>query len=153
MKFETIAIHTGDKPDKTYGAITMPIYQTSTFVFEDVGKTKAGYDYSRTANPTRKILEETIARLEGGKAGFCFATGMAAETTVLHLLKAGDHVISGDDVYGGTYRLMENVMKPFGVETTFMRLNDRKKIEAAIRPNTRLLWLGTPSHPLLNITD
>ena len=152
MEIETTSIHAGDRPDRLYGAVGTPIYQTSTFAFEDIGKTK-GYDYSRTANPTRKILEDTIARLEGGKAGFCFATGMAAETTVLHLLKAGDHVISGDDVYGGTYRLMENVMKPFGVETTFMRLNDRKKIEAAIRPNTRLLWLETPSNPLLNITD
>ena len=152
MEIETTSIHAGDRPDRLYGAVGTPIYQTSTFAFEDIGKTK-GYDYSRTANPTRKILEDTIARLEGGKAGFCFATGMAAETTVLHLLKAGDHVISGDDVYGGTYRLMENVMKPFGVETTFMRLNDRKKIESAIRPNTRLLWLETPSNPLLNITD
>src|SRR3990170_9047079 len=127
MKFETIAIHTGDKPDKAYGAITMPIYMTSTFVFEDVGKTKAGYDYSRTANPTRKALEETIARLEGGKAGFAFATGMAAEATAIHLLKAGDHVICGDDVYGGTYRLLENVMRHFGVATTFLRLGDRRE--------------------------
>lgn len=152
MKFETIAIHTGDRPDKAFGAITMPIYMTSTFVFEDVGKTK-GYDYSRTANPTRKTLEDTIARLEGGKAGFAYATGMAAETTVIHLLKAGDHVISGDDVYGGTYRLFQNVMTNLGVEFTFLRLDDRRKIEAAIRPNTRMLWLETPSNPLLNIID
>ncbi|MFH1647998.1 MAG: PLP-dependent aspartate aminotransferase family protein [Chloroflexota bacterium] len=152
MEIETLSIHAGERPDPAYGAVGTPIYQTSTFAFYDVGKNK-GYDYSRTANPTRKILEETIARLEGGKAGFCFATGMAAETTVLHLLKAGDHVISGDDVYGGTFRLLENVMRPFGVETTFMRLNDRRKIEAAIRPNTRMIWLETPSNPLLNITD
>lgn len=152
MKFETAAIHTGDRPDRTYGAVTAPIYQTSTFAFEDVGKTR-GYDYSRTANPTRKTLEETIARLEGGKAGFAFATGMAAETTVIHLLKAGDHIISGDDVYGGTYRLFQNVMTSFGLEFTFLRMNDRKKIEEAIRPNTRMLWLETPSNPLLNITD
>ena len=152
MRFETISVHAGDRPDKRYGAISVPIYQTSTFVFEDVGKTR-GFDYSRTANPTRKVLQDTIAQLEGGKAGFAFATGMAAEATVLHLLKAGDHVISGDDVYGGTYRLLQNVMTDFGIEVTFLRLDNRKKIEAAIRPNTRMLWLETPSNPLLNIVD
>ena len=108
MRFDTLAIHTGDRPDRTFGAISTPIYQTSTFVFKDVGKT-SGYDYSRTANPTRKVLEDTIARLEGGKAGFAFATGMAATTTVVHLLKAGDHVIAGDDIYGGTYRLFQTL--------------------------------------------
>ncbi len=152
MRFETIAIHAGERPDRAFGAVSVPIYQTSTFVFEDVGKTR-GYDYSRTANPTRKALEETIARLEGGRAGFAFATGMAAETTVMHLLKAGDHVISGDDVYGGTYRLFNNVMRDFGLEFSFVRMDNRKRIEAAIRPNTRMLWLETPSNPLLNITD
>jgi len=152
MKFETIAIHAGERPDKAYGAVSPPIYQTSTFAFADVGKT-TGYDYSRTANPTRKILEDTIAGLEGGKAGFAFATGMAAETTVIHLLKAGDHVISGDDIYGGTYRLFENVMKPLGLEFTYVRMDSRAKIEKAIRPNTKMLWLETPSNPLLNIVD
>jgi len=152
MRFETLAIHAGERPDAAFGAISVPIYQTSTFVFEDVGKTR-GYDYSRSANPTRKVLEDTIARLEGGKAGFAFATGMAAEATVIHLLKAGDHVISGDDVYGGTYRLFQNVMRDFGLEFTFLRMDDREKIERAIKPNTRMLWLETPSNPLLNITD
>jgi len=152
LNFETLAIHAGERPDATTGAISVPIYQTSTFVFEDVGKTR-GWDYSRTANPTRKVLEDTIAKLEGGKSGFAFATGMAAETTVMHLLKTGDHVISGDDVYGGTYRLFQDVMKDFGLEFTFLRLNDRKKIEEAIKPNTRMLWLETPSNPLLNIVD
>lgn len=152
MRFETLAIHAGERPDATFGAISVPIYQTSTFVFEDVGKTR-GYDYSRTANPTRKVLEDTIAQLEGGKAGFAFATGMAAEATVIHLLEAGSHVISGDDVYGGTYRLFENVMRDFGLEFTFLRMDNRQTIEAAIKPNTRMLWLETPSNPLLNITD
>ena len=152
MRFETLAIHAGERPDVTYGAISVPIYQTSTFVFEDVGKTR-GYDYSRTANPTRKVLEDTIARLEGGKAGFAFATGMAAEATAIHLLKAGDHVISGDDVYGGTYRLFQDVMRDFGLEFTFLRLDDREKIEQAIKPNTKMIWLETPSNPLLNIID
>ncbi|TET17507.1 MAG: PLP-dependent transferase [Dehalococcoidia bacterium] len=152
MRFETIAIHAGERPDATFGAVSVPIYQTSTFVFEDVGKTR-GYDYSRTANPTRKVLEDTIAQLEGGKAGFAFATGMAAEATVMHLLKAGDHVISGDDVYGGTYRLFQNVMRDFGLEFTFLRMDDRRRIEQAIKPNTKMLWLETPSNPLLNIVD
>jgi cystathionine beta-lyase/cystathionine gamma-synthase len=152
MRFETLAIHAGERPDKTFGAISVPIYQTSTFAFEDIGKTR-GYDYSRTANPTRKVLEDTIAQLEGGKAGFAFATGMAAEATVIHLLKAGDHVISGDDVYGGTYRLFEDVMRDFGLEFSFLRMNDRRRIEEAIKPNTKMLWLETPSNPLLNIVD
>jgi len=152
MKFETIAIHAGERPDRAFGAVSVPIYQTSTFVFEDVGKTR-GYDYSRTANPTRKVLEDTIAQLEGGKAGFAFATGMAAETTVIHLLKAGDHVISGGDIYGGTYRLFQDAMRDFGLEFTFLRMDDRKRIEEAIKPNTKMLWLETPSNPLLNIVD
>ena len=152
MRFETIAIHAGDRPDAATGAVSVPIYQTSTFVFEDVGKTR-GWDYSRTANPTRKVLEDTIARLEGGKAGFAFATGMVAETTVMHLLKTGDHVISGDDVYGGSYRLFQDVMHAFGLEFTFLRMDNRERIEEAIKPNTRMLWLETPSNPLLNIVD
>ena len=152
MRFETLTIHAGERPDRAFGAASVPIYQTSTFVFKDVGKTK-GYDYSRTANPTRKVLEDTIAQLEGGKAGFAFATGMAAETTIMHLLKAGDHVISGDDVYGGTYRLFQDVMPNFGLEFTFLRMDNRARIEDAIKPNTRMLWLETPSNPLLNIVD
>jgi cystathionine gamma-lyase/cystathionine beta-lyase len=152
MKFETIAIHAGERPDVAYGAVSAPVYLTSTFAFEDVGKTR-GYDYSRTANPTRKILENTIAQLEGGKAAFAFATGMAAETTVAHLLKAGDHVISGDDVYGGTYRLFQNVMRDFGVEFTFLRMDNEQRVEEAIKPNTKMMWLETPSNPLLNIVD
>ncbi len=152
MKFETSAIQAGERPDKTFGAIAVPMYQTSTFTFEDVGKPRS-YDYSRTANPTRKVLEDTIAQLEGGKAGFAFATGMAAETTVIHLLKAGDHVISGDDVYGGTYRLFQNIMCNFGLEFTFLRMDSRQTIEQAIKPNTKMLWIETPSNPLLNIVD
>jgi cystathionine gamma-lyase/cystathionine beta-lyase len=152
MRFETLAIHSGRKPDPATGALATPIYQTSNFVFQDVGVTR-GYDYSRTANPTRKALEDCIAALEGGQAGFAFSSGMAAETTVMHLLKAGDHVISGDDVYGGTYRLFERVMKDFGLEFTFLRMDDRRRIEEAIRPNTRMIWIETPSNPLLNIVD
>ncbi len=152
MRFETLAIHGGDREDRAFGAVALPIYQTSTFAFEDIGKTR-GFDYSRSGNPTRRVLEDTIAQLEGGKAGFACATGMAAETVAIHLLKAGDHVVSGDDVYGGTYRLFQDVMQSFGIEFTFLRMDDRRKIEEAIRPNTRMLWLETPSNPLLNITD
>jgi cystathionine beta-lyase/cystathionine gamma-synthase len=152
MRFETLAIHAGERPDKAFGAVSVPIYQTSTFAFKDVGKTR-GYDYSRTANPTRKVLEDTLAKLEGGVAGFAFATGMAAETTVAHLLKAGDHLISADDVYGGTYRLFRDVMPALGLEITFMRMNSKQEIEQAIKSNTRMIWMETPSNPLLNITD
>jgi cystathionine beta-lyase/cystathionine gamma-synthase len=152
MRFETMAIHAGNRPDATTGAVSVPIYQTSTFVFEDVGKTR-GWHYSRAGNPTRKVLEDTIARLEGGKAAFAFATGMAAETTLMHLLKAGDHIISAEDIYGGTYSLFQDVMPAFGLEFTFVRMDDRKRIERAIKPNTRMLWLETPSNPLLNIVD
>ena len=152
MRFETRAIHHAREPDPTTGALATPIYQTSNFVFQDVGVTR-GYDYSRTANPTRKALENCIAALEEGKAGFAFASGMAAETTIMHLLKAGDHVISGDDIYGGTHRLFERVMKDFGLEFTFLRMDDRGRIEDAIRPNTTMMWIETPSNPLLNIVD
>jgi cystathionine beta-lyase/cystathionine gamma-synthase len=150
--FETSTIHAGNKPDKAYGAISFPIYQTSNFAFSDFGKTK-GYDYTRSGNPTRRVLEDTIARLEGGNAGFAFSSGMSAITTVIHLLKAGDHVICGNDIYGGTYRLFENVMKNFGIQFTFIRLNDKKQIEKVIRPETKLIWLESPSNPLLNIID
>jgi len=152
MRFETAAIHSGERPDPATGAIVSPIYQTSTFVFEDIGKTR-GYDYSRTANPTRRVLEDTIARLEGGKTGFAFATGMAAEATVMHLLREGDHVISQEDVYGGTYRLFDDVMKQFGLEFTFLKMDDGNEIDAAIKPNTKMIWIETLSNPLLNIVD
>ncbi|KTB49292.1 cystathionine gamma-synthase [Dehalogenimonas alkenigignens] len=152
MNFETAAIHSGERPDKCYGALSVPIYQTSNFVFEDIGKTR-GYDYTRSGNPTRKVLEDTIARLEGGHAAFACATGMAAIATALHLLKVGDHVISCDDIYGGTYRLFQSVMSRFGIEITFACLRSRAELEAAIQPNTRMIWLETPSNPLLNITD
>ncbi|OGO01773.1 MAG: cystathionine gamma-synthase [Chloroflexi bacterium RBG_13_53_26] len=152
MRFETLAIHAAGGPDSATGALIPPIYQTSTFVFEDVGRTR-GYDYSRTSNPTRSALEKTVAALEGGKAGFAFATGMAAEATVICLLGQGDHVICGDDVYGGTYRLFQSVMTGFGLEFSFLRMDERRRIEDAIRPSTKMLWIETPSNPLLNIVD
>jgi len=153
MRFETIAIHAGERPDESTGAVSVPIYQTATFAWEDVDKKRKGYWYSRMGNPTRKVLEDTVARLEGGKAGFAFVTGMAAEMTILHLLKAGDHIISTDDVYGGTYHLFQNIMRDFGLEFSFIRMDSRQKIEEAIKPNTRMLWIETPSNPLLNVVD
>jgi len=153
MRFETVAIHAGERPDTAFGAVSMPIYQTATYAWEDVDKKRKGYWYSRMGNPTRKALEDTMAKLEGGKAGFAFATGMAAETTIMFLLKTGDHVISTDDVYGGTYRLFQDVMQNFGLEFTFLRMDSRQTIEEAIKPNTRMLWIETPSNPLLNVVD
>jgi len=153
MKFETISIHAGERPDESTGAVSVPIYQTATYAWKDVDTKRKGYWYSRMGNPTRKVLEDTVAKLEGGKAGFAFATGTAAATTIMHLLKAGDHVICTDDVYGGTYHLFQDIMTDFGLEFTFIRMDSPQKIEEAIRPNTRMLWVETPSNPLLNIVD
>jgi cystathionine gamma-lyase/cystathionine beta-lyase len=152
MRFETDAIHAGHRPDKAYGAISVPIYQTSTFAFEDIGKT-SGFEYSRIGNPTRRVLEETIAKLEGGKAGFACASGLAAESVVIHLLKAGDHVVAVEDIYGGTYRLFQDVMTHFGLEFSFIKMGNQEAIEKAIKPNTRMIWVETPSNPLLHIVD
>jgi len=153
MRFETIAIHAGERPDKATGAVSVPIYQTSTYAWKDIGTTTCGIDYSREANPTRNALQDTLVALEGGHAGFAFATGIAAELTTLFLLKPGDHVISVDDVYGGTYRLFHDVMSGFGLEFSFVKMNSRSNIEKALKPNTKMLWLETPSNPLLNIID
>ncbi|AEG17995.1 trans-sulfuration enzyme family protein [Methanobacterium paludis] len=152
MKFNTKTIHAGRKPCQLTGAISTPIYQTSTFVFDDVGE-PGEYDYSRTNNPTRKALEDTLADLEGGVAGFAFPSGMAAVTTVIHLLSAGDHVVCADDTYGGTHRLFSDIMPRFGIEFSFIRLDDEAKLRNAIKPNTKMIWVETPSNPLLNITD
>ena len=152
MRFETDAIHAGHRPDKAYGAISVPIYQTSTFAFEDIGKT-SGFEYSRIGNPTRRVLEETIAKLEGGKAGFACASGLAAESVVIHLLKAGDHVVAVEDIYGGTYRLFQDVMTHFGLEFSFIKMGNQEAIEKAIKPNPSMIWVETPSNPLLHIVD
>ncbi len=151
-KFETNAIHAGQDPDPTTGAITFPIYQTSTYVQEAVGKHK-GYEYSRTTNPTRSALEACLASLEGAKYGLCFASGMAAMTNVLSLVKAGDHVIASDDLYGGTPRLFNQVYADYGIEFTYVDSSYTERIEAAIKPNTKLVWIETPTNPLLKITE
>ncbi|MCA8977719.1 MAG: cystathionine gamma-synthase, partial [Planctomycetes bacterium] len=150
--FGTLAIHAGQVPDPTTGAIMTPIFQTSTYVQEAPNKTK-GYDYSRSGNPTRTALEQNIAGLEGGRFGLGFSSGMAAITCVLNLLEQGDHVIAGNDLYGGTFRLLRTVYEKFGVSTTFVDLTDLNELRAAIQPNTRLVLLETPTNPLLRCCD
>lgn len=151
-RFETNAIHAGQPPDPTTGAISFPIYQTSTYVQEGIGGHK-GFEYSRTANPTRKALEECLASLEGAKFGLCFASGMAAIGNVMSLLKAGDHVIASDDLYGGTPRLFNQVFAHYGLEFTYVDTSYTDRIESAIRPSTKMVWVETPTNPLLKITE
>jgi cystathionine beta-lyase/cystathionine gamma-synthase len=150
--FATRAIHAGQAPDPTTGAVSVPIYQTSTYAQEAVGVHK-GYDYARTDNPTRGALESALAALDGGTHGLAFASGMAAETTMLLTLSAGDHVICGDDVYGGTYRLFHKVLARQGLVFDFVDTSDADRVAAAIRPETRLIWLETPTNPLLKLAD
>ncbi|AWT13249.1 cystathionine gamma-synthase [Stenotrophomonas maltophilia] len=149
----TRAIHAGQQPDPSTGAIMTPIYATSTYVQESPGKHK-GYEYSRTQNPTRNAYEACVASLEGGSAGFAFASGLAAASTTLELLDSGDHVIAMDDLYGGTYRLFERVrQRSAGLEFTYVDLNDLDAVRAAMRPNTRMIWAETPTNPMLKVVD
>jgi cystathionine gamma-synthase len=151
--FATRAIHAGQDPEPATGAVIVPIYQTSTFAQEAVGVHK-GYDYARSGNPTRTALEIALAALEGGAHGICFASGLAAETTAaLALLKSGDHVLCGDDVYGGTYRLFKRVLEDKGIATSFVDTSDAEQVAAALRPETKLIWLETPTNPLLKLAD
>lgn len=152
MGFSTDAIHTGQEPDPATGAIIVPIYQTSTYVQEELGRHK-GYEYSRTANPTRVALERNLARLERGQFGFAFASGMAAINTILMLFKSGDHVVAGRNLYGGTFRLFERVLKDLGFQFTYVDTRILASIEDAIRDNTRLLFIETPTNPVMEITD
>ncbi len=152
MEFETKAIHEGQKPDPQTGAVIVPIYLTSTYQQEAIGQHK-GYEYSRTGNPTRQALEDALAALENGKFGLAFASGLAATTTILSLLKTGDHIIAGDDLYGGTYRLLEKVVTNWGVTTTYVDIDHINDFETAIQPNTKLIWIETPTNPLLKIID
>ncbi len=152
MKFSTKAIHVGQEPDPTTGAIITPIYQTSTYVQEELGKHK-GYEYARTGNPTRTALEQCLASLENAKYGLCFSTGLGATNTVMNLLSQGDHVVVGEDVYGGTYRIFDKVYKRYGIEFTFIDSTDVKNTEKALRPNTKMIWMETPTNPLLRLAD
>ncbi len=151
--FDTRAIHAGQAPDPTTGAVTVPIYQTSTFAQHAVGETYGGYEYARTQNPTRKALEECIASLEGGRYGLAFASGMAATTTLCYLLRPGDHVLLSDDVYGGTYRLFARVLAHYGITFDLCDLTDTARAEAALRPETKMIWLETPTNPWLKSID
>ena len=150
--FETRAIHAGQEPDPTTGAIMTPIYLTSTYVQSSPG-VHSGYEYSRTHNPTRKAYEACLANLEGGKHGFAFASGCAASTTIFHLLKAGDHVVAGDDMYGGSFRLMDKVIRHNGIEFSFVDLTNPENLTRAMKPNTKMLWLETPTNPTLKLVD
>ncbi len=152
MRFSTRAIHTGQEPDPDTGSVTIPVFLTSTYRQSEPGK-EGNYVYSRTANPTRTALEECLASLEEGKYGLAFSSGMAATTTVLMLLRKGDHVIAGDDVYGGTYRLFEQVLRNYGLQFTYVDPQDPSNVEKAVRKNTRLVWIETPTNPLMRIID
>ncbi|MCZ6840932.1 MAG: aminotransferase class I/II-fold pyridoxal phosphate-dependent enzyme, partial [Alphaproteobacteria bacterium] len=152
-RFATRAIHAGQRPDPTTGAIMTPIYATSTYVQDSPGKHK-GYEYARTQNPTRGAYEACVADLENGNAGFAFASGMAAIGTILELLDSGDHVISMDDLYGGTFRIFENVRRrSANLDFTFIDMTKPERIAAAIKPNTKMIWVETPTNPMLRIVD
>jgi len=153
MQFDTRAIHDGQDPDPSTGAVTVPIYQASTYVQEEVGKLKDGYDYSRTANPTRRALERCMASLESGSHGFAFASGMAATTTVMHLVDPGQRVVLIADVYGGTYRLFSKVYEPKGVRFRYLSADDFAGDVSGRLEGAKVVWLETPTNPLLNVID
>ncbi len=152
LALETLAVHAGQPADPTSGAVMMPIVLSSTFAQKSPGEHQ-GFEYSRSGNPTRNALEACLAALEGGKHGFAFASGLGASTTVLHTLKPGDHVLSGDDVYGGTFRLLDKVLAPMGVASSFVDLSDPQAVARSMRPETNLVWLETPTNPMLKIFD
>jgi cystathionine gamma-lyase len=152
MKFSTKAIHVGQEADPATGATIVPVYQTSTYTQEAVGEHK-GFDYSRTVNPTRVALEKQLASLENGKYGSAFASGMAATSAVLNLLSSGDHVVVTDDLYGGTYRLFSKVLERYGLQFTYVDMADLDAVHAAIKPNTKMFWIETPTNPLLKLID
>ncbi len=152
MKFATKAIHVGQEPDQSTGAVMTPIFQTATYAQAGLGQNK-GFEYSRTGNPTRAALEACIASLEDGKYGLAFASGMAAETAILSLLSAGDHIVSCNDLYGGSYRIFERVMRRYNVDASYVPVGNVVAYEKAIRPNTKMVWLETPTNPLLRLVD
>ena len=152
--FETLAIHAGQEPDPLTGAVVPPIYATSTYAQDGVGGLRRGYEYSRTANPTRTALEECLAALEGGRRALAFASGMAAEDTLLRaILQPGDHIVIPDDAYGGTFRLVSRVAARWGVSWSVAHMTDPAAVRAAMRPETKVVWVETPTNPLLGIAD
>lgn len=152
MGFSTDCIHAGQQPESGTGAVIVPIYQTSTYVQTRLGEHK-GFEYARTQNPTRSVLEANLAALEGGKHAHCFASGMSAIDVILRMLESGDHVVAAENMYGGTYRLFERVLRKFGLDFSYVDTSDARNVEAAMKPNTRLLFLETPTNPMMTITD
>ncbi|HKQ50298.1 MAG TPA: cystathionine gamma-synthase [Phycisphaerae bacterium] len=152
MKFATRAIHVGQEADPTTGATIVPIYQTSTYTQEGIGQHK-GFEYSRTGNPTRAALEKCLASLEGAQYGLAFASGTAASAAIMNLLSSGDHIVCADDVYGGTYRLFELVLKRYGLTYSWVDMTRSDNVKQAMRPNTKMIWIETPTNPLLKIVD
>ena len=152
MKFDTKVVRAGISPDPSTGAIVPPIYQSATYVLEEVGKDK-GYDYTRASNPTREILENNLAALDNGKYGICFSSGMAAVDSVMKILKSGDHVICSDDVYGGVSRLYNNLIVNYKINFSYVNSSNPQEVEDAIQDNTKLIWIETPTNPLLKVTD
>ena len=152
MRFSTKAVHAGQEPDPATGSVTVPVYLTSTFVQPRPGR-EGKYVYSRTANPTRDALETSLSSLEEGKVGLAFSSGLAATTAVLMLLHKGDHVIAGDDIYGGTYRLFDQILKNYGLQFTFVDPRFPERVEKAVRKNTKLIWIETPTNPLMRVVD
>src|SRR5829696_4700845 len=150
MGFATTAIHAGNEPDSATGAVSVPIYQTSTYAQEGLGRHK-GFEYARTQNPTRAALEKNIAALEGARFGFAFASGMSATDAVLKLVKAGDHVILGDNTYGGTYRLFSRVLSNYGIEFDLVDTSDSTNLEQAFKPNTKMVFVETPTNPVMSV--
>ena len=151
-RIETLAIHAGQEPDPSTGAIMTPIYQTSTYVLPEVGQNR-GYEYSRSDNPTRTALQANLAALEGAKYGLAFASGLAATDIVMRLMRPGDHIVVGDDVYGGTYRMFDKVLKHYGLNFSFVDLTDLDAFQQALRAETKLVWLETPTNPNLKLAD
>lgn len=151
-RFSTRAIHAGQRPDPTTGAIMPPIYQTSTYAQEGLGNNK-GYEYARGKNPTRECLERNVAALEGGRHGFAFSSGMGCLDSIIKLFRAGDHVVVGSNVYGGTFRLLDKIIQHFGIQFTWVDTRDPQRIADAMRPNTRAVMLETPTNPLMHLTD
>jgi cystathionine gamma-lyase/cystathionine beta-lyase/cystathionine gamma-lyase/homocysteine desulfhydrase len=153
MGFSTTAIHAGNEPDPTTGAVTVPIYQTSTYAQDGLGRPRQGYEYARTQNPTRIALERNIAALEGARFGYAFASGMAAIDATLRLVKAGEHVVVSDNTYGGTFRLFSRILAQYNVEFSFVDTSDVSAVEAAIKENTRMVFIETPTNPVMIVSD
>ena len=153
MEFETLAIHDGQAPEPRTGAVSVPVYQTSTYEQDGIGRPRLGFDYSRSINPTRQALESALALVENGRHGLAFSSGVAATVATLQILKPGDQILAGNDTYGGTYRVFERILRPWGVDTRYVDAADPARFAEAITPQTRLLWIETPTNPLLKLAD